>query len=329
MLNRHLIILCTLIFSATALFGRTIIFDIHGVLLHEDIDRYVKHKKHMAELEHELNSETPKAPVVRGNVQDNDMFRTLCKLMMKHAPLGPPTEKFMEYVAVQMSLPKDKRKLIPFETYQLFCGAVPPKEMHPKITAMVDTVTFDEEDAEDDAEKRRDMHAFVDTIFNREELVRATMIVINEGVKILKQLASNPENTIVVYSNAPHEWVEMYSTVFPEVFGESGLIPQANILSSGLKGHLKPLEEAFTAVREHLDIAAEETVYLVDDSPSNIEGSAGFNITGIQFSHKKTQECIAELLKHEIISEEEAATLGLATAADRTSHEFGYEVGFF
>lgn len=314
-----------LVSSAATLFGRTIIFDIHGVLLHEDIDRYVKHKKHMAELDHEVNGTAGSS---RGGVQDNNMFRTLCKMMMKHKPLGEPTEAFMAYVKAQMALPEDKRKLIPFETYQLFCGAVPPKEMHPKITAMIDEVTFDYEDEEDDAEDRRDMHAFVNTIFNREELVRETMIVLHEGVKILKQLARNPENNIIVYSNAPHEWVEMYSTVFPEVFGDSGLIPQKNILSSGLKGHLKPLEQAFAAVREHADVSADEVIYLVDDSPSNIEGSADFNIAGILFSHKKPHECIAGLATLGLLTEEEVKALGVEIATDRTVQEFSNEVGF-
>lgn len=327
MIRNYYLMMCLLALSTSSVFSRVIECDIHGVLLHEDIDRYVKHKKHMAELEEMVNGTTDSSH--RGGVQDNDLFRKLCKLMMKHAPLGPPTEEFLKYVKVQMSLPEDKRKLIPFETYQLFCGAVPPADMYPKITAMIDTVIFDKDDKEEDAEERRDMRAFVDAIFQREELVRETMIRLQEGINILRALVSNPENTVIIYSNAPYQWVEMYSTVFPDVFGKDGLVKQENILSSGLTGHLKPLKESFDAVRKHTGIDESETIYLIDDSPSNIAGSVDYNVTGIHFSYKKPHECVARLVELGILSEEDAKSLGTSLATQRAPYQFGHEVGFF
>ena len=275
--------------------------DIHGVLLHEDIDRYVQHTNHMAELTAELNKSSD-MPLTRGGVQEHNMFRTLCKMMMHHAPLGQPTDRFKKYIQAQMRLPKEKRKLIPFETYQLFCGAVKPQDMHPKISAMITAAVFDANDTDKNEKRRREMQTFVDTIFEREKLIHETMVILTQGVNIIKKLAENPENTLVIYSNAPHEWVQMYSSVFPDIFGDAGIIKQKNILSSGLTGHLKPLKEAFTALRSHVNLAEDEHIYLIDDSLSNIVGSADYHVTGIHFSYKKPQECINSLVEHKLLT---------------------------
>lgn len=62
-------------------------------------------------------------------------------------------------------------------------------------------------------------------------------------------------------------------------------------------GHIKPSKEAFYYVLEHLQVVAQQSIF-IDDNPHNVEAAQALGITGIVFQNLKSLE--ADLSRHDI-----------------------------
>lgn len=276
--------------------ARTIIFDIHGVLLHEDLANFVKAKIYAA-------MKAQKEAAADKSIKDNPLFLALCDLMTHYRPLGEPTADY----------PKDFP--LPYETYALFKGTFSPTIVHTALLKMMEQARADKL-----VDAKKDLHltSLINAIFDRSNFVQ-TMIPLFEGIALLKTIVSNPEHQVYVYSNAPREWVEMYHDIFPDIFG---LLPKDHVFCSGHTGHLKPAREAYQAIANHAGVPL-ESLMLIDDTQHNVDGAKAMGMTdSVTFTTSNFTNVVLHLLSKGVLNTKQHKTLE-GDKSIRTTREFG------
>jgi len=224
--------------------GPVVVFDIHGVLLRDNIAALVQRKIALLLAQQ------------RG-MGDNPLVKELNDLMTMCRPLGQPTADYSPSLGVS------------YEIYALFAGIKSPEEVRNAVLAMVASTPLD-------AKKALMFEALINTTFDNAERVSA-LVKIPTTIALLKSLLADPTTKVYIYSNAPAEWIEQYRTLFPDIFGA---IAPGNLMSSGATGLLKPSEAAFKAIcnEAHCKIS---DIILIDDSEQNC--TAVQNLGGTAF----------------------------------------------
>ena len=218
---------------STAHTKTVVVFDIHGVLLREDVATLVEKK--VASL---------LAAQKRG-MQDNRYFKELCELMLLHQPLGAPAPSYNPALG------------IPYEVYALFSGLVAPDTVHSALTSMLNSVELA-------PEKKLIYSAIVETIFDTAARTSA-LTPIAAGIALFNACLASPGIEVFIYTNAPQEWIAQYFTLFPEIFSQ---ITPERILASGATGLVKPDPAVFELLCQQAGCTANELV-LIDDSTKN------------------------------------------------------------
>lgn len=264
---------------ATTLSARVIIFDIHGVILKENLSEFISQKIKSAlskksrrdahnmralpsyhsacdQLWHVAQLFSGDLSVARG-IHDNPLYLQLCSLMKKDKPLGEPG-------TIPAGVP------LPWEVYALFCGHHTPEETHPALSNMVATADISDLD-------RLMLSTLVDAIFDRANFTQ-TMTPVPATKKLMEVLMKNPAHQVYIYSNAPAPWVDHYSDIFPDTF----LMQPMTITSSGHTGQLKPLKASFQAVADMATCTLPE-MFLIDDTGHNVKGAQAFGLQAHQY----------------------------------------------
>jgi len=295
---KHILFLFAILTAFTThLPARTIIFDIHGVLLHENISNYVKEKVKQALLN--AQKET------RG-LKDSAPYQKLCQLMLTHKPLEnlPPID-----------FPQDSS--IPYETYAMFAGHVSPNELYRRLQTMLSISHFDS-----DMEQLL-VTTMVDAIFNREEFLQ-TIVPLQEGITLFSYLIEHTDHTVCIFSNAPQEWIDLYHTAFANVFEK---LPRSHVLTSGALGLLKPAPDAFATVAKRLTEPLNHCV-LIDDTEKNVRGAQACGMQAVHFDYTRIEEAIKALRSINVLKEHDIIALHRALTQARTTTLFGEHVLF-
>jgi len=266
------IILFTLT-SIVLLTAKTIVFDIHGVLLKENIAGHVKQK--VVEYLEQHNNDT------RG-LRNSRPFQIYSSLLDIHQPLADLDMYYPESAPV------------PRETYALFSGQITPEELYNRVKKMLATAAF-----ANDLDRFM-VETMVHTIFDREEFAKV-LVPLTEGIAIFNTLINHTEHDVYILSNAPREWIELYHDIYDDVFNR---IPKERILTSSDAGFLKPEAEIFEYLEEKTNTPKEDII-LIDDTPKNALGASNYGITGIHFDYERIEEVLTELQKHAIFSTEQ------------------------
>ena len=248
-LNSFILTICTFIFFHPTLTSKPIfVFDIHGVLLAEDLGSLLK--KRIAALKKETRS-----------VKENTYFQQLCTLMKEHKPLGEPAASYSSELYE-----------VPFEVFALFSGLYTPDHVYAALRSMLAIARLDEKTL-------RILTALVDTIFQHHERVSA-LTPIPAGVALLKTCLAQHASDVYIYTNAPTEWVSQYKELFPDIFAH---IDDSHLWCSGSTGLLKPSPEVFTFITQHANCAITDIIY-IDDSAANCAAAHEAGATAILFS---------------------------------------------
>lgn len=224
----------------------TFVFDIHGVLLREDLASLVKKK-----------IERLTAPE-RGTA-DTALFQELCLLMENSRPLGQPTEKY------------DPTLGVPYEVYLLFAGIKSPDEVRTSLASMLEQAVLTEK-------KRIAFTALIEAIFDNDTRI-SSLTAIPTGVSLFKSIQEDHNQTVLIYTNAPKEWIDQYKKLFPDLFSQ---IPDEHFICSGAAGILKPSEESFNIMCSigKCDIS---DIVLIDDKAEHCAVAQRLGATGLQF----------------------------------------------
>ena len=269
----HKIALLTTLFC-TPLSAKTILFDIHGVLLFENISLAVKQKV-VAAL-----TAAQQEKVSRG-LRDSKHYKKLCalydeyKVMADYPPLAYPENSHL-----------------PYETYALFAGHISPDDLYERTQKMLAQAAVDEK-FESQMEQLT-INAMIETVFKREQLINA-VTPLCEGQALVEHFATSTEHDVAIFSNAPEEWVRLYLThePFADVFSH---VPEENVLTSGGLQKLKPEATAFETVCETLGCDPAEVI-LVDDTLENVEGARAFGMDAVHFDYLEIERVVDELIE--------------------------------
>jgi len=224
----------TALFSCTSAVARTtIVFDIHGVLLRDNVGHVIKEK--IAAL-----------TAQRRGISGSPLFQELAALMAQYRPLGEPVAAYA---------PDNP---VPYEVFALFSGIVTPEEAHAGIKGMLAFAPI--------TDLKREMFTIlVDTLFT-DEVRESALIPIAAGIALIKALLASPDVDVYIYTNAPERWVRQdYKKRFPEIFAA---IPDDHILTSGGTGVMKPSPAVFDIICERAGCTRDE-IMLIDDSEAN------------------------------------------------------------
>jgi FMN phosphatase YigB (HAD superfamily) len=301
---KKILLLCTLLLNPLHA-AKTILFDIHGVLLYENISGAVK-KKVMDKL---TAAEQEKAS--RG-LRDAKEYKKLCalyddyKVMADHPPLAYPEDAHL-----------------PYETYALFAGHISPDDLYELTKRMLIQGAIDNK-FESHMEQII-ITAMIETVFEREQLLEA-VTPLSEGHALIEYFATNSNHDVAIFSNAPQEWVDVYLThqPFAHIFDH---VATEKVLTSGGLQKLKPEAPAFEAACKALGCAPEEVI-LIDDTPENVEGARAFGMKAVYFDHNEIERVIEELKELGVCSDESAPRLERLLGTQR-SVEPEYEPFFF
>ena len=242
------IILTTSLFCiSNSLFSKpVVVFDIHGVLLKEDLATLIK--KQIAALMQ-----------TRRSLKNNQYYQLLCDLMETHRPLGAPTASYSEDYG------------IPYEVFALFSGLKEPQEVYQALLTMVQSVGLDEQ-------SQLILTALLNTLFE-DEIRISRLTPIPSGIALFNACLASPNLDVCIYSNAPSEWVSQYKTIFPDVFAH---ISQERIFCSGATGLVKPSPDVLTFIAQQADCSISDII-LIDDSSNNCNAAHTAGATGIHF----------------------------------------------
>jgi FMN phosphatase YigB (HAD superfamily) len=224
------------------------VFDIHGVLLAEDLGSLVK--KRIAALQQTTRS-----------IKNTQYFEQLCALMKLHQPLGAPTSSY-----------SSELYRVPFEVFALFSGLYNPDSVYTALRAMLATAKLDDQTL-------MILTALVDSIFQHHERISA-LTPIPSGVALLHACHAQPDSEVYIYTNAPAEWITQYKKLFPDIFGA---IDDSHIFSSGATGILKPSPDVFTFLATAAHCAISDITY-IDDSADNCLAANTAGATALLFS---------------------------------------------
>ena len=240
-------LLCILTFASnTAQPKPVIVFDIHGVLLKEDIESLVK--KQIAKLQGPHRS-----------IKKNPFFVQLCSLMQIYRPLGQPTTQY------------HKEYGIPYEVFALFSGIKSPTEVYQALISMLNNASLEEPTL-------LILTALVNTIFRNAERVSA-LTPIPSGIALFHAcLASTVP--VYLYTNAPTEWITQYKQLFPEIFTP---ISDEHMLCSGNTGLVKPSPAVLALIAEKAQCEIKDLL-LIDDSEINCNAATAAGASATLFT---------------------------------------------
>ncbi|MDQ5891108.1 MAG: hypothetical protein QG604_982 [Candidatus Dependentiae bacterium] len=222
------------------------VFDIHGVLLRDDIASLVQKK-----IAYLLAQN-------RG-IADNPLVKELNQLMVMCRPLGEPTGDYSPTLG------------LPYEIFALFSGIRSPQEVRTAVLTMIENAPLE-------PTKALMFQALVETTFDNAERISA-LTVIPTGVALLQSILDEPNSKVYIYSNAPQEWIAQYHTLFPDIFGT---LPENHILCSGSTGFVKPSAAAFQAICTEARCEMSDIV-LIDDSEANCAAAQSLGATALRF----------------------------------------------
>ncbi len=245
-ITKYFFVICSLVTFSALQPKQTIVFDIHGVLLKEDLARLVEVK---------INTLLAQQ---RG-LADNSLFQELCELMKIYKPLGKQNAAYKPTLG------------IPYEVYALFAGINTPDEVYSAITTMLNEVLLT-------PKKKVVFNALIDTIFDNAARTSALTPIL-PGINLFHTCLANSDINVFIYTNAPTEWIQQYKTLFPDVFSA---IPDSKILTSGASGLVKPDKEVFTYLCQQANCTLSELI-LIDDSKTNIAAAREVGATGLLF----------------------------------------------
>lgn len=223
-----------------------VVFDIHGVLLKEDLAALIK--KQIATLMQ-----------TRRSLKDNSFYNLLCELMTAYRPLGNPVAPYSEEYG------------IPYEVFVLFAGLADPSVVYGALTNMVANAHLDDQTT-------LILTALLNTLF-QDELRISRLTPIPSGVALFNACLASPDLDVYIYSNAPTEWIAQYKHIFPDVFAG---ITQERILCSGTTGIVKPSPDVLNYIAQ-LSNASIDEIILIDDSQNNCLAAYNAGATGIHF----------------------------------------------
>jgi|GEM_PF-4132258 len=290
-------LLCALTFTSFVS-AQIFIFDIHGVLLHENLANYVKGK-----VSEKLAALDPTKHNSR-SLRDCRPYKLLCQVMKEKNILADLDLPFDTY-------PGDGCHY-PLETFLMFAGHVHPDEVYKRTKKALRETVFDQE---------LDfmlVDTLVDAIFDRKEFLN-TIVELREGIELLTALAAHKEHTIYVLSNAPDPWIQLYLTQFASIFG---LLEQDHILSSGKLGFLKPNKKAFQAIADHCNADLSD-LYLIDDTQKNVTGAVKAGLQALCFDYKQFSEIVDTLHAQGHLSNDAVTTMQKNLIGKRTQVAFG------
>jgi len=223
------------------------VFDIHGVLLHENIAGLVEAK--IAAL----------LAQPRG-LAHNGTFQELAELMTVYKPLGTPVASYKQELG------------IPYEVYALFAGIHTPDFIHKAIMTMLDEILLI-------PRKKAIYTALIETVFDHAARVSA-LTPIPGGIALFKACLACPDMEVFIYTNAPTEWVAQYKTLFPEIFNG---IADDHILASGSTGLVKPDAAVFELICQRANCTVDQLL-LIDDSTHNTAAISAAGGHGLLFN---------------------------------------------
>ncbi len=224
------------------------VFDIHGVLLAEDLGSLV-HKR-IISLQQTTRS-----------IKENQYFQQLCSLMKQYRPLGQPVAPY-----------SSELYHVPFEVFALFSGLYSPDAVYTALRSMLATAKLDDS-------LHLILTALIDTIFQHHERVSA-LTPIPSGVALLKACLAQHPSDVYIYTNAPKEWIAQYTELFPTIFAG---IDDSHIWCSGSTGILKPSPAVFTFIAQHAQCDIPDIIY-IDDSHDNCITAHECGATALLFS---------------------------------------------
>lgn len=270
----------------TPLSAKTILFDIHGVLLFENISHAVQ-KKVVAKLT------TEQAQKAARGLRDAKEYKKLCALYDEY-----------KVMADFATLDYPESHPLPYETYALFAGHIAPDDLYERTKKMLVQAAIDGK-FESQMEELI-INAMVETVFERDELLNA-VTPLAEGQALIEHFSTKSEHDVAIFSNAPQEWVDVYLThePFNDVFAH---VTDDTILTSGGLQKLKPDAPAFEAACEALGCAPEDVV-LIDDTLENVEGARAFGMQAVYFDYLEIERVVDELKELGVCDDESAPAL--------------------
>ena len=274
------------ILLCTPIFGKTILFDIHGVLLYENISGAVKKK-----VMHKLTA-AQQEKASRG-LRDADEYKKYCALCEEY-----------NIVAHLPAFHYPDCCHLPRETYALFAGLITPDDLYERTKKMLAQAAIDEKFKSH--MEQLIITAMIETVFEREQLLDA-VTPLAEGQSLIEHFATESEHDVAVFSNAPQEWVDVYLAhePFKNVFDH---VEKNNVLTSGGLQKLKPDAPAFEAACEALGCAPEDVI-LIDDTLGNVEGARAFGMEAVYFDHTEIERVVDELKELGVCNDENAPRL--------------------
>ncbi len=241
--------LCCIALSPSITTAKPIfVFDIHGVLLAENVEALVL--KRIELLQQQTRS-----------IKDNQYFEQLCALMKQYKPLGQPVAPY-SFELYQ----------IPFEVFALFSGLQSPDTVYSALRSMLATARLDDTTL-------LILTALVDSIFKHHERVSA-LTPIPSGVALFKTCLAHNASDVYIYTNAPAEWIAQYKKLFPSIFAD---IDDSHIWCSGTTKLLKPSPDVFTFIAQQTQCEITDII-CIDDSPDNCAAAHAAGATAVLFS---------------------------------------------
>lgn len=282
-----LFLFCVPVFSDTA-----IIFDIHGVLLEENIEQVVREKvkqtltelaqtnqsreKETSHGEEDRSSHTNEQ-LIQKSLWEKRTYVRLCEILKEQKPLS-------DYPVILEA----ESSTVPYEVYALFAGYITPEVLYPRLVQALEQATYES------LQEKILIRALVDALFDRESLI-AAMKPITQGVALLTVLSQH--YPIYIFSNAPRTWVSGYRAAFPEIFN---CIPEDHIITSSDLGTLKPSARAYITFAEHVGRECSSFI-LFDDSDANINGAFDVTMRGITIDYTKSDEILMALTELKLL----------------------------
>lgn len=266
--------------------NKAVIFDIHGVLLKENLKQHVKNKVEQILAEQQGDTRS---------VKDARPYLLLVELMETNCPCCDD----------QACQHKENDSKFPHCVYQFFAGKITSEVLHTKLRTLVANHTFD------NPMDQLMVTGLVEAIFDREQLMDS-IIPVNEGHILLQMFAKNgtfqENHATYILSNAPTEWIDYERAAFPEVFK---LLEDTEIMTSSEAGSLKPEASCFQYALDKHNLQPADVV-LIDDTQANVDGAKAMGMNAVYFDFENIEETLSELCSLSILA---PADVDIALAA--------------